>query len=403
MISIILPYMRPEGMQRCVEALGDLGQYPWPVELIREHDPVGIGVTHMVSRLVEKTSYDLVLFLADDTIPQPGMIEEAVKAMESLPDRWGLVALNDGHSNGAFAAHFLAHKKLIPHLGCSFFSTDYRHCFCDIELSDISKALGRYVYAEKAKFLHANPVLTGGMLDATYSGYKKEVWDADQHTYWRRKRARIGGRLAIGFPIVNPTVPTQFFLSVMAMNKPDEYTLLAPRFPTGGFHSSIVTVRNDLAEQALDHGCSHLLMMDTDQIYPADTLEKLASHCIDIAGVAVHRRYPPFDLILMRGEPGKYIHVPDEECYSGNLVDVDATGAGCLLIDTSVFIDMERPWFEFGKLDDGKTIGEDISFCAKARSIGKRIAVDTSIEVDHLTTFRVGRSTRKLYTKFQSL
>ena len=149
-------------------------------------------------------------------------------------------------------------------------------------------------------------------------------------------------------------------------------------------------------------GCSHLLMLDTDQVYPSDTISKLSSHDADIVGAAVHRRYPPFDTILLRGEPGKYIHVSDEDCYSGSPIEVDATGTGCLLIDTAVFIEMERPWFEFGQTETGKTIGEDLLFCHKSRKLGKRIIVDTSIEVDHLTTFRVDGATRTLWKKLQA-
>lgn len=219
-----------------------------------------------------------------------------------------------------------------------------------------------------------------------------------QRESWRIRRREVGGRLAIGFPIVDRTVPTPFFLSFAAMEKPSEFTLLAPRVNHGEFVESLVAARNDIARQALDLGCSHLLLMDTDQIYPQDVILKLSQHPGRIVGAPVHRRYPPFDLILMRGELGRYQHVPDSECYSGYLVEVDATGTGCLMIDTEVLIDMEPPWFRVME-HEGRPVGEDIYFCSRAKEMGERIFVDTSIEIDHLTTYRVDRKTRELFKK----
>ncbi len=101
----------------------------------------------------------------------------------------------------------------------------------------------------------------------------------------------------------------------------------------------------------------------------------------------------------MRGHLGAYERVPDEEAYSGDLVPVDATGTGCVLFDTRVFLEIPRPWFELGEFN-GAPLGEDISFCSKARAAGIPIHVDTSVEVDHLSTFRVNAGTARLFQAF---
>lgn len=435
-ISIIIPVVRPEKAARCVEAIvskdnviacrvathshEDSWSHPGMVvkvpdavhveadiagptgdavtcEVLAAEDVDRIGCPAMVAKLTAMARGEHVMFLGDDTIPQPGFLRSALEAMESLPDGWGLVALNDGIHNGHLATHWLASKRLLEHLpGGEFFHTGYRHCFCDRELTDIARELGRYVYAPEAKIIHDHPQVTGAQTDEHYQRvYSQEVFQADQRTYWRRKRDRMGFKLGVGIPLADREVNAQFFLSFVSM-MPDAYTLFVPRFPAGKFADSIASVRNDLVEQALEAGCSHLLMCDTDQVYPADTVAKLLSHKKDIVGVAVHRRWPPFDLVMLRGELGKYTHVPEDECYSGNLVSVDATGTGCLLIDTRVFIDMPRPWFEFGQAN-GRPVGEDILFCSKARDSGFDIHVDTSIQVDHLTTLRVNRGMREVY------
>ena len=204
-------------------------------------------------------------------------------------------------------------------------------------------------------------------------------------------------KYAIGFPTTEEKLHKQFVWTFIAMEKPD-YTLLLPSFPS----MNIAALRNDLVTQAIVDECDYLIMMDTDQIYPLDTVTKLLSHRKEIVGARVHRRYPPFDAILNRGTVSQYHHVPDEEVYSGKLIEVDATGCGCLCIDMRVFEKLEEPWFLETKGDDGNTIGEDIYFCANARDKGVSIFVDTSIDVGHISTMVVNESTYRLYKQIKN-
>lgn len=400
LISVILPVIRPEKVKRCANGLiEDSGIARYSYEIKGVEDTERIGCPHMVAKLVEQARGDLFLFLGDDTIPQPGMIEAALKAMVTLPDGWGLVGLNDGLHDGRVATHWLADRRVLELTGGEFFHTGYKHCFCDRELTDICQEAGRYVYAPDARLVHDHPV-NGGEPDEDYKRvYAPEVYEADRALYYRRKRERAGFRLAIGFPLVDPTVPVPFFTSFACLQKPAEYILLTPKFPHGPWAGSISDARNSLVKQAREAGCTHLLMCDTDQVYPPDTLTKLLSHEVDVCGVRVHRRWPPFDVILYRGEMGTYKHVKDEVCFGGDLVEVDATGAGCLLFDMSVFDVLPFPWFQQGFQPDGKPYGEDIYFCSQARKAGRRIFVDTSIEVGHLTVHEIGRGTYELFKK----
>ncbi|MFP5223106.1 MAG: hypothetical protein ACLGSA_12520 [Acidobacteriota bacterium] len=396
-VSIIIPVIRTEKAKRCVEAITNSIGDGTNVEILAVEDADGIGCPRMVAKLAAMAQGEHVLFLGDDTIPQPGFLHAALAAMSTLPDGWGLVCLNDGVHHGNFATHWLASKKLLEHLpGGEFFHTGYRHGFCDRELTDVARELGRYVYAPESYIIHDHPHITGEQPDEHYQRvYSRENFGHDQRLYWERKRERMGFKLGIGFPVVGDSVPTSFFASALCM-VPEEYTLFLPRMGCGAFADSITSVRNDLVEQALEAGCTHLLMADTDQVYPADTIKKMLNHEKDIVGVAVHRRWPPYDMVMLRGQLGAYTHVPEAECYSGALVPVDATGTGCLLFDMRVFLDVPRPWFEFGT-KNGRPVGEDIMFCSKAREAGFEIYVDTSIQVDHLTTLRVDRGTRALY------
>ena len=382
-VTIIIPAIRHEAAKKALAAAEKACPYSF---VWMQFDTDGIGCPAMVDKMVKQTSTDYIMFLGDDTEIQHGALEAALQKMAELPDGWGLVGLNT--ENGRNNAHWIAHKNMLKLTGGQFFSTAYNHYYCDDELFDIAKENGRWAWADSAHVRHNHP--SDGKTEPDKHNksvlkYRKPDWV----TFCRRKRARRGG-IAIGFPLVDDRVPVQFFTSYACMDKPEQYTLLVPQLPHGPWTGSIADARNSLVKQALGEGCSHLLMLDTDQVYPADTLTKLLSHQKDVCGVRVHRRYMPFDPIFLRGDIGKYLSVSDEEMYSGDLIPVDATGTGCLLFDMEVFLKLDDPWFEFSE-HEGKPVGEDINFCSKARSAGVEIFVDTSIAVGHLATVEVDR------------
>jgi len=396
-VSIVIPVIRPESAKKCIEKIKEnAGIESSLYEIITEEDKDRIGCPKILKSLTEKAKYDLVMFLGDDTEPEPEFLVEAISSMSQLPDGWGLVALNDGMTDGnKLATHWLAHKKLLDHTeNREFFYTGYDHQFCDNELTDIAKGLGRYIYSDRAKIKHNHPIKDRAFEDEDYARvYSKEVERKDQKLYMTRKKARGYFKLGIGFPLTDIKVYTSFLASWTAMEK-GSFTFLMPTFP-----GQIEAIRNDIVIQALRENCTHLLMMDTDQNYPSDAIPKLLSHKKDVVAASVHRRYPPFDMIMLRGELGAYHHVPDDECFSGKLIEVDAIGCACMLFNTDVFLDIPHPWFNQYRMGDGRNVGEDIDFCSKMRKQGYRIFVDTSISIGHISTVEINKDFYLLYKK----
>lgn len=100
--------------------------------------------------------------------------------------------------------------------------------------------------------------------------------------------------------------------------------------------------------------------------------------------------------------------VPLDEWIQGGLVRVDRTGiAACGLFDISVFENIAFPWFETIKETlptlGEHTVGEDISFCDKARAAGYEICVDSGLEVGHLMTIAVGKDFYLMFKKLREL
>jgi len=199
-------------------------------------------------------------------------------------------------------------------------------------------------------------------------------------------------KLAIGIPCSFPMVYTGFFDSFIQMEKPDFVYAPAKNGP-------ISEMRDYIVKRALSMNCSHLLFMDTDQIYEKDTITKLLAHNLQVVHARVYRRYPPFDSLMYEiGEDGYYT---EKEGYNdGDLVSVDACGTGCVLYNTDVFRTIPEPWFEMVYVKSngqiGKT-GEDFNFCEKLKKAGYDILVDTSIKIGHLGLVEVNQDFSALY------
>ncbi len=196
--------------------------------------------------------------------------------------------------------------------------------------------------------------------------------------------------LAIGIPCDFPMVPIAFFQSMMVMERPSFELLMND-------NGHIDDLRNNLVMMAQKAGCTHLIMMDTDMVYHPQTIPRLLSHRLPIVGALTFRRYPPFDPLLMSRPEGEKKYQIKEGWQEGDLVEVDATGAGCLMFDMEVFSAMPYPWFKMRKNPDGSPIGEDIGFCQDLKAAGYKIFVDTSVPSSHLTTLAVDMGTHNLY------
>jgi hypothetical protein len=199
--------------------------------------------------------------------------------------------------------------------------------------------------------------------------------------------------LGIGLPLTWPYLPSAFFDSFIAMEKPD-YTYIRE------MNGPIEAMRNSIVNRAMRCGCTHLLMLDADMVYHPKTITRLLSHKLPIVGALCYRRYPPFDPIVYKGELNTYKTIEDTEYEKGDLIEVDATGSGCILFEMTIFQQMPEPWFRFRPNPNqelGGTVGEDIGFCSDLRKAGHRIFVDTSVPSGHLSLFEVTDESYKIY------
>jgi hypothetical protein len=163
-------------------------------------------------------------------------------------------------------------------------------------------------------------------------------------------------------------------------------------FPLGSSHTRLFAAdmyvddaRNALVEKALAINAEYVLFISDDVHVPSNVFTQLWRHRYPIAtGVYWDKNHPTFPY-LWRG----LLKGPYEDWKVGECFEVDVAGCDCLLVHTSVFRAIERPWFsrdwvfepEQGKPSDIAT--EDFYFFTKARAAGFKTMADTMVQCYH--------------------
>jgi hypothetical protein len=148
-----------------------------------------------------------------------------------------------------------------------------------------------------------------------------------------------------------------------------------------------------------------LLMIDSDERLSLDAWHKLidAAHDKDrpiVSGLVFAAFFDGDDGLrpvptIYRMDPEKGLEAID--AYPINeLIEVDATGTGCLLIHRSVLLDMQKQatpnqgkdwaWFVEGAID-GTYFGEDLLFSKRLKSMGYKIHAHTGAILPHHKQF----------------
>lgn len=157
----------------------------------------------------------------------------------------------------------------------------------------------------------------------------------------------------------------------------------------------IVNQREQLVQMSRDAGSTHILWLDSDMMFPTDTAQRLMKHGKPIVAANYVTRQYPHKTVAYRSMEGWSDYLVNHADQQGELIPVQAVGMGCMLTDISVFSRMKLPCFEttwIPELTDH--LGEDFTFCNKARDLGYEILIDNdlSLKIQHLGTFAFNHS-----------
>ncbi len=204
--------------------------------------------------------------------------------------------------------------------------------------------------------------------------------------------------LCIGLPHTGGT-HMAWALAFNALKKPEPYLVIEMS------GQPVDIARNLICENFLNTGATWLFFLDTDVmlgrlepnntvVNDKDALMKMLNYNIPVVtGVYYRRSDPPVPGIYkyfpdMRPAPG---HRPITEYPLDQLFEVDAVGAGCLLIRKDVLEKVPRPWFKFGEIQANE-FSEDFYFNHKCKNHGIPTMCDPSVQCRHILSLAVDRS-----------
>ena len=150
--------------------------------------------------------------------------------------------------------------------------------------------------------------------------------------------------------------------------------------------------RNALVQTAQDNGFTHLMFVDNDMTFPPSAMQRLIDADKDIIGVnynsrGMHgtNRVSTIKLMDDKGNIPMDHSVQNFEIPAG-LFKVGALGTGFMLIKTSVFDKLKKPYFVAWESEEGEHHTEDVEFCIQARKQGFDVWCNPTIEVGHIGT-----------------
>jgi hypothetical protein len=158
--------------------------------------------------------------------------------------------------------------------------------------------------------------------------------------------------------------------------------------------------RCNMVRQFLDTDCAWLWMVDGDIVFPEDALDRLlavASEDRPIVAAAYWNEYANTCAVtwLIADDDGFHpvVRLP-EDPDRGEIAEISACGMGCTLIHRSVFetlaakhADDPWPWFGHDIINNGsgpERIGEDLTFCSRAKLAGFSVWGLPSLTVEHV-------------------
>jgi len=219
---------------------------------------------------------------------------------------------------------------------------------------------------------------------------------------WEKEK---GPKIVIGI-LHREIVDTNMIYNALMLERPGWRSVIL--FESGRPYD---IARNNVATRCLETGAEWCFFWDSDIVIPPNAITRLASHNLPIVGGLYYRRHPEVWPTIFRDVGGGVLNpIAKKEVPEGTWLpfEVDAIGAGCLLIHRRVFEVLkehvplrsfrvvgpppgEIKFYEFFKWGIGRedspnqpSYSEDLTFCMLAKKHGFKIHCDPLVSCIHI-------------------
>ena len=168
--------------------------------------------------------------------------------------------------------------------------------------------------------------------------------------------------------------------------------------------SLIYQARTALCRMALEAEADYVLWLDSDVVFQPDLMERLMEDIQgkDMVTAVYHARKPPFKPIIWKTIrtgilPANTQVEQYEEYPEDGLFEIEGCGFGAVLMKTGVIRDVADTFHQtFGPIPG---LGEDLSFCVRARNCGYKIWCDPKLQIGHKGSLIINQDTYRAFQK----
>ena len=192
-------------------------------------------------------------------------------------------------------------------------------------------------------------------------------------------------RVLIAVPAMD-TMPVRTAYDMLTLTRdcPSKFSFIV--------RASCHDARNMLAAEALDTGADRVLWIDSDMAFKPDLMlrmgEDLDAGWDMVCGIFFKRQLPAFPVIYKACDSGTGATEVYQDYPRDAVFPVEACGFGAVMMNTEL---LKRVWDAYGEpFTPMPRLSEDLSFCARARALGARIACDSRIKVGHVGLISYG-------------
>ena len=212
-------------------------------------------------------------------------------------------------------------------------------------------------------------------------------------------------KVTIAIPMSWTHVWSPFFLSClqMCLRSAQDYQLAVYTSNT----SLIDKMREVLGDEVLTTDPDYVLWLDADQLYPMETIVKLARHIdnghLVVGGITPDKHTSKPMVYRFLNDKGSCAIDRNFEVDRG-LVKVDAMGFGGIIMAADVLRKVKPPRFP-RTWDEAMQsfVGEDFGFYNKCREAGIEVWADTDLHYSHMVGTAVNVNRRPVCASWESL
>lgn len=192
-------------------------------------------------------------------------------------------------------------------------------------------------------------------------------------------------------------VSAKFVQCLLELEKPYD-TEIEPHLNIG---TLVYDSRRTLAEKAIGSKAEYTLWLDSDMVFMPDTLVGMLNTMRDkrldiLAGAYYKRRHPWTPTIYNKVRiTGMGVEIENYDELPNELFEIEGCGFGCVLMKTDVLLNvLVKHGLMFNPIG---IVGEDLSFCWRARKCGYKIYCDPSIVLGHEVHSVITKSNRSMF------